>query len=174
MWSAPANRHNFDHAGYDHPSKGSRVSAPQPARCACIGNSVCRPMSIMPDMPTPVRLTITQVPPQSRTKSCRLRISSISPVRLKATIAFLPVLSAAAFTARIVDLTRSSKGHAGPSACNSSSLIKSIPPAHRSVTSAPVASADRPTLGLMIVPINGRSGTPARARVPWIPNFGPT
>ena len=48
-----------------------------------------------------------------------------------------------------------------------------MPPAQSSATKAPVASAERPTLGLMMVPISGRPCTPDRLLVPFIPNFGP-
>ena len=48
----------------------------------------------MPTRPTELRLAITQVPPSASTRSWRRRISSRSPVRLKANITFLPVRSA--------------------------------------------------------------------------------
>ena len=149
------------------------MSAPQPARWAWIGKFVCCPSAIIPAIPAAIKLTITQVPPCLYTKSCRLRISSISPVRLKATMTLCPILSAALLTASMTSMTRSSKGQDRPFACNSSSLMKSIPPAQSWETNMPVSLAESPTLGLMIVPIKGRSYIPINLRVPSHPNFGP-
>ena len=88
-------------------------------------------------------------------------------MRLKANITFLPVRSAWSLMTRITARTRSSNGQLGPSDCSSSSLMKSMPASQSCLTSAAVASASRPTLGLMMVPISGPAvdaREPARAR----------
>ena len=90
-----------------------------------------------------------------------------------ANITFLPVRSAWAFTTRSTARARASNGQPGPSACSSSSLMKSIPASHSVRVSDAVSSGPRPTLGLMMVPINGRPSTPAKRRVPAIPKRGP-
>ena len=90
----------------------------------------------MPTRPTELRLTITQVPPRASTRSWWRRISSRSPVMLKAYITFLPVRSAwSLITAHHRPRPASSNGQCGPSACSSSSLMKSIPASHSVPTS---------------------------------------
>ena len=118
-------------------------------------------------------LAIRQVPPWRTSRSWRWRISSSSPVRLKAYITFFPVRSAWALITRITASTRSSNGQCGPFACNSSSLMKSMPPSHSDATSDAVSAGPNPTLGLMMVPISGRCSTPVRRRVPSMPKRGP-
>lgn len=100
------------------------------------------------------RLAITQLPPSASTRSWRRFIWSSSRVRLKATMTFLPLRWAPSLTTRITARTRSSKGQCGPSACSSSSLMKSMPPSTSLRTSAAVCSGFRPTLGLTMVPLD--------------------
>ncbi|NBS66852.1 MAG: prepilin-type N-terminal cleavage/methylation domain-containing protein [Betaproteobacteria bacterium] len=76
-------------------------------------------------------------------------------------------------TTRMTSTTRSLKGQWGPSACNSSSLMKSMPPSTNRRTCSAVSRGFRPTLGLMMVPIKGPCGTPLNCRVPGIANAGP-
>ena len=109
---------------------------------------------------------MTQLPPSRSTRSWRASISSISPVMLKANIAFLPLRSAWRRITAITALTRSAKGQCGGSAMSSSSLMKSMPPSTSLSTSSAVSAGVSPTLGLMMVPISGRSadaGERARA-----------
>jgi hypothetical protein len=88
-------------------------------------------------------------------------------------MALRPLRSAASCTTRITAQTRSSKGQWGPSACNSSSLMKSMPPAISSRACCAVSAGDRRTLGLMMVPISGPRATPLSRRVPSMPKAGP-
>src|ERR1035438_8210624 len=93
----------------------------------------------------------------------------MSPVMLAAYITFFPVRSACSSITCMTADRRSSKGQCGPSACNSSSLMKSIPPSVRARTISAVAWGESPTLGLIMVPINGRPYTPVSLRVPPTP-----
>ena len=74
---------------------------------------------------------------------------------------FRPLRSAWRSMTRITARTRSSNGQCAPSDCNSSSLMKSMPAAHRTSTSSAVCSGVKPIDGLTIVPINGLPLTPA-------------
>ena len=92
---------------------------------------------------------------------------------LKAYIALRPVASAARSISAITAGTRWASGAYGGSAFSSSSLMKSSPASARSRTSGRSSAMDNPMLGLMIVPMSGRSTTPASRRVPSMPKPGP-
>ena len=109
----------------------ARETAPAVAVARGSAAGVSGASSIMPTRPTRVEARHHAGAARLRTRSWRRRISSSSPVMLKANITFLPVRSAWSLTTRMHGARPARRtGSAGPSACSSSSLMKSIPASH--------------------------------------------
>jgi hypothetical protein len=87
---------------------------------------------------------MTQVPPRLATRSWRAPHLVDLAGQVEGIHDLLPVRSAWSSMTAITARARSAKGQAGPSACNSSSLMKSMPALHSTATRSAVSCGENP------------------------------